>query len=89
MLSKLSELRLGRFGPWVRRNVFWSAVVAVAVVLWANRYGYVQMTFPTGHTLPVRIHRLTGYAEVLYPVWGGEPAYWSSVGSEKDEPPKR
>ena len=60
MLSKLSELRLGRFGPWFGRTALLFVLMAVAVVLWANRYEHVLMTFPTGHTLPVRIHRLTG-----------------------------
>jgi hypothetical protein len=45
MLSKLSE---SRFGPWFRRQALWFAVVAVALVLWANRYQYVQVTTPSG-----------------------------------------
>jgi len=76
MLSKLSELRLS---PWFGRTALLFVVVAVDVVLWANRYGYVQMTFPTGHTLPVRIHRLTGHTEALYP--GG----WESLGPSEGQ----
>ena len=85
MLSRLSELRLG---PRSRRNALLLALVAVAVVLWANRYEYVQMTFPTGHTLPVRIHRLTGHTEILYPNYKGTSAGWEAIGSKRNEPPK-
>ncbi len=86
MLSKLSELRLS---PWFGRTALLFVLVAVAVVLWANRYGYVQMTFPTGHSLPVRIHRPTGHTEILCPAWADTPAVWKSVDSGQDEPPKR
>ena len=85
MLSKLSELQLG---PWSGRTALLFVVVAVAVVLWANRYGYVQMTFPTGHTLPVRIHRQTGHTEILYPNYKGTSAGWEAIGSKRNEPPK-
>ena len=85
MLSRLSELRLR---PWFRRHALWLAVVAVVVVLWANRYEYVQMTFPTGHTLPVRIHRLTGHTEILYPNYKGTSAGWEAIGSRRNEPPQ-
>ncbi len=85
MPSKLSELRLS---PWFGRTALLFVLVAVAVVLWANRYGYVQMTFPTGHTLPVRIHRLTGHTEILYPNYKGTSAGWEAIGSKRNEPPK-
>ena len=90
MLSKLSELRLGRFGPWFRRHVFWFAVGVVALVLWANRYQYAHITFTTGVTFPVRIHRLTGTTEILGPFGSGELAFnWETIESKQDEPPER
>ncbi len=86
MLAKLSELRLS---PWFGRAALLFVVVAVDVVIWANRCEHVQMTFLTGHTLPVRIHRLTGHTEILYPAWADRPAVWKSVDSGQDERPKR
>ena len=73
MMSRFSRLRLG---PWLWRPGLLFVLVAVAALLWANRYRYDSMTV-SGDTLPVRIDRVTGKSEVLYP--GG----WESVGSEE------
>ncbi len=90
MLSRLPELRLGRLGPWFRRNVFWFVVGVVALVLWANRYEYASMTPGDGATFPVRIHRLTGTAEILGPFGSRGLAFnWETIESKQDEPPDR
>jgi hypothetical protein len=43
------------------------AVIVFALFIWPTAYRYDHMELGAGRSLPVRINRFTGFAEVLYP----------------------
>lgn len=60
-----------------------SAVLAFAWFIWPTPYGYDRMSVGSSGSFPVRIHRLTGRSQVLYPsgwkeVPGGPSETWDA-----------
>ena len=65
-------------------------IVAFAALVWPTRWRYDHMTVD-GDTYPVRIHRLTGHAELLLPGDGWTPVEdaFPDSDSQDEEPNPR
>lgn len=60
-------------GRFLRRLSFLLVVLGFAAYVWPSAYRYDHMTVD-GDTYPVRIHRITGHADILMPEQGWIPS---------------
>jgi hypothetical protein len=74
---------MGRWLGVAARGLFAAVVVAA---LWSARYRYDHITVQSDRYI-VRIHRLTGHADILVPETGWVPAEerWDDVQDEAPE----
>jgi hypothetical protein len=63
----------GAMRRWFTIVVQLLAVIAIAVALWSLRWRYDSLTVQ-GDRYVVRIHRVTGHADILVPEMGWVPA---------------
>ena len=57
-------------------------LVSIGIFVWPTLYRYSHITISRGTTLPVRVHRITGRTEILF------PSGWKAIGIKSEKPKK-
>ncbi len=79
---------LHEFGAFTRATLRLLAVLVLALLLWGARYRYDHIIVD-GETYMVRVHRVTGHADILIPGEGWVPSEeaWNDSSDEAPQSP--